>query len=685
MLRSGLRPPLRAGLIAALAILLLAPAASHAASVTGTPVQLAAPFACIGVAATGGCVAGGQFAGPLGLAVAADGADLYVNNQLGGVQRFARVAATGALTAGASIGGTHGGQASGIAVSPSGVFVVAASGDPSAPPAPGYVEVFKRSATGTLAAGGCASEVSAVAGCVETDGVGFASGVAWPPTGPGLYVAGAYGGGDGGDPDTSADGALAVLSVNPATGAVGQLQCVPAVDLAVGGDACNVAQGQPGLDGIEQVVVSPDGAHVYAYSFRGILGFTRDPATGMLGGRVACIERSSPEPTCDGPTAQLGVFGGFAISPDGRNLYAGSSGTGGVTVLSRQTASGALAVLECFNESGSNGCTKVEGMEAGGGDVAVSGDGALVLVAGGNGLGATGELRTFRRDTATGRLTPLACTSVAGQPGCTGGAGLFDASAPVVSPDGRNAYVASYNGTADGDNGALAAFRIAVGPTCQGGSAAVASGATVTLPLGCADGDGDPVTRAVTGPPAKGTLGAIDQAAGTVVYTAAATAGGSDTVTFTGSDGANASAPATVTISIDGSPTSRITSPRRAVRAAKLKAIKGTARDDRGVKRVDVVVQRLVGGAKPASAAKAKKRCSRLVSSGKLKKGRLRKGACVLAGFLRVKGTTTWKLKLKHRLPKGRYAIYSRATDNAGRREARYTAAAGNRVVVTLR
>lgn len=684
MLRSRLRPPLRVGLIAALAILLLAPTASHAAAVAGAPVQLAAPFACIGVAATGGCVAGGQFAGPLGLAVAADGADLYVNNQLGSVQRFARVAATGALTAGASIGGTHGGQASGIAVSPSGTFVVAASGDPTAPPAPGYVEVFKRSATGTLAVGGCASEV-AVAGCVETDGVGFASGVAWPPSGPGLYVAGANGGGEGSDPDTYPDGALAVLSVNPATGAVGQLQCVPAVDLAVGGDVCNVAQGEPGLDGIDQVVVSPDGAHVYAYSFRGILGFTRNPATGMLGGRVACIERSSPEPTCDGPTPKLGVFGGFAISPDGRNLYAGGAGTGGVTVLSRQTASGALAVLECFNESGSNGCTKVDGMEAGGGDVAVSADGTLVLVAGGGGLGANGELRTFRRDTATGRLTPLACTSVAGQPGCVSGAGLFDATVPVVSPDGRNAYVASYDGTADGDSGALAAFRIAVGPTCQGGSAAVASGATVTLPLGCADGDGDPVTRAVTGVPAKGTLGAIDQAAATVAYTAAATAGGSDTVTFTGSDGANSSAPATVTISIDGSPTSRITSPRRAVRAAELNAIKGTARDDRGVKRVDVVVQRLAGGAKPASAAKAKKRCSRLVSSGKLKKGRLRKGACMLAGFLRVKGTTTWKLKLKHRLPKGSYAIYSRATDTAGQREARHTAAAGNRVIVKLR
>jgi DNA-binding beta-propeller fold protein YncE len=676
-------PSSRAGLFAALAIALVAPAATSAAVPAGTPVQLQPPSACIGNTATGGCVGAGQFARPRGLAVAPGGTDLYVNSQSGGVRQFVRDAATGALTPGAAISRNQFAQGVGVAVSPSGAFVAAASGDPGSNPSAGFVDVFTRSATGALAAGGCASEIVAFPGCPELDGIGAANAVAWPPSGPGIYVAGSYGGG-------GAEGALAVLSVNPATGALGQLQCLPAQDSPVVGDACNVIQDEPGLEEIEQVVVTPDGGHVYAYTFRGVLGFTRNPATGMLGGRVACVERFSPEPTCDGPEPRIGVGGGMAVAPDGRSLYVGGRGTGGLTVLSRQPASGALAVLECFNEAGSQGCTKVDGMDAGSGDVAVSPDGTLVLVAGSVGLGATGELRTFRRDTATGRLAPLACTSVAGQPGCVSGAGMFEAYAPAFSPDGRHAYLASIDGTAGGDSGALAAFRLAVAPTCQGASVSVAAGATVTLPLVCADGDGDAVTRVVAGAPAQGTLGAIDQAAGTVGYTAAATASGSDTVTFTGSDGANTSAPAAIAIAVtpraDQPPSSRITAPRGAkLRARKVKAIRGTARDDKGVTRVQIVVQRLARGAKAASAAKLKPRCRRLARDGRLHKAKVRRGTCALTGFLPVKGTTAWKLKLKRRLPAGKYAMFSRATDTVGRRETAFSARAGNRVRVTLR
>ena len=45
----------------------------------------------------------------------------------------------------------------------------------------------------------------------------------------------------------------------------------------------------------------------------------------------------------------------------------------------------------------------------------------------------------------------------------------------------------------------------------------------------------------------------------------------------------------------------------------------------------------------------------------------LEKGRCVPTRFLRAKGTTSWRLALSRRLPAGRYAIYARAVDIAGR------------------
>jgi hypothetical protein len=46
---------------------------------------------------------------------------------------------------------------------------------------------------------------------------------------------------------------------------------------------------------------------------------------------------------------------------------------------------------------------------------------------------------------------------------------------------------------------------------------------------------------------------------------------------------------------------------------------------------------------------------------------RIRK--CSVPTFIRAKGTTRWSLKLRKRLAKGTYVVFSRATDNLGRRE----------------
>jgi hypothetical protein len=668
-----------------------------AAAPAGAPVQLAPPNACLAKTALGGCAGGGIFSKPAGAAMAPSGTDMYVNNQSGSVTQFFRDPATGIVTVGDDLAEDGANQTSGIAVSPDGTLVAAVGGNPSSTP-DGILDIWRRNADLTLVKAYCVSEQSGVAGCNERDGIGMATGVAFAPSGPGIYVAGQYGGGDL-DGDGQPDGALAVFRPGSFMGTpvLNEVQCLPAKASTVSGDKCKVPEAEPGLSGIAKVVVSPDGADVYAYSSEGVLGFSRDPATGALSGRVACLERFTPQPACSS-APQIGVGGGMAITPDGKELFVSSQGGGGLTVLTRQPASGALAVLECFT-SGGGSCAKIDGLGDLNGDVTVSADGTLVFVTGG-GTGQ-GEVRTFRRDPASGHLTPLGCVSVAGQAGCVGGSGLFWATAPMVSPDGRNVYVASYDGTAAGSSGALAEFRLAVAPTCSDAVVSVAAGGTVALPLACTDGDGDPLTRAIAGGPSSGSLGTIDQGAATVPYTAGASASGPDVVTFTGSDGVNLSAPATVTVNVtpgapppgpvggsgatDKRPTSRITTKGGSVRASSLKSIKGTAADDHGVARVEVLIVRLDHGAKLATTAKAKAACKRLGSSGRLRSVKLKRGRCALAGFLRAKGTTSWSFKLSHRLPNGSYVVTSRAVDTAGHVESTFSTKAHNQLRLKVR
>jgi hypothetical protein len=142
----------------------------------------------------------------------------------------------------------------------------------------------------------------------------------------------------------------------------------------------------------------------------------------------------------------------------------------------------------------------------------------------------------------------------------------------------------------------------------------------------------------------------------------------SDFTTIVGPDATFTTAAAPVPV--NERPTSRIVGLKRKIKSRQLKRFHGTAADpDDGVKLVDVAVTRLGRGARASAAA-----CSVLKPSGKLKKVRKVAGKC-RPHFLRAKGTTSWSLKLKRRLPKGNYVVYSRATDNAGQRQAGFNRA----------
>jgi len=138
----------------------------------------------------------------------------------------------------------------------------------------------------------------------------------------------------------------------------------------------------------------------------------------------------------------------------------------------------------------------------------------------------------------------------------------------------------------------------------------------------------------------------------------------SDFTTVAGDD-ATFTTPPTASPPSNDRPTSRIVGLAASVRARKLKRFHGTARDaDDGVKRVDVALVQLLGGARAA-----RKSCRALTSSGRLKRVAPVRGRCRPSIYLRAKGATKWSFTLRRRLPRGRYVLYSRATDKAGQRE----------------
>jgi hypothetical protein len=154
----------------------------------------------------------------------------------------------------------------------------------------------------------------------------------------------------------------------------------------------------------------------------------------------------------------------------------------------------------------------------------------------------------------------LDCVGVTSGTGCgLRMASLAGASAIAGSPDGamQNVYVASRytpDGTAAGTDGALSALTRELPPSCSDGSASTPAGSAVTIPLPCSDPNGDALSRTLLGGPSHGTLDAIDQGAGTVVYRPAAGASGADTFTISASDGTLGSAAATVTLNVAATP-----------------------------------------------------------------------------------------------------------------------------------
>ncbi|HEX6131083.1 MAG TPA: beta-propeller fold lactonase family protein, partial [Actinomycetota bacterium] len=185
--------------------------------------------------------------------------------------------------------------------------------------------------------------------------------------------------------------------------------------------------GVDGVDGIENpigVAVSPDGAHVYATgSFdNGLAAFARDAGTGLL----TFVEAKHNDV---GGVIGLDNPGDVTLSPDGEHVYVTTWDDWGVVVFARDPATGVLTFVEAeFDGGGATGLINATTVE-------LSPDGKHVYVA----SEGSDAVAVFARDAGSGELTFVEAEF----DGMGGVDGLDGAVSVVVSPDGDHVYVGS--------------------------------------------------------------------------------------------------------------------------------------------------------------------------------------------------------------------------------------------------
>jgi hypothetical protein len=132
-------------------------------------------------------------------------------------------------------------------------------------------------------------------------------------------------------------------------------------------------------------------------------------------------------------------------------------------------------------------------------------------------------------------------------------------------------------------------------------------------------------------------------------------------------------------------PDSEIDKIAKRVSRRKLRKFSGRATDDVRVKKVEIALVR-VGKKIRGAGRRRKMRCYWLKSSrAKFKLVRERSRTCRKRRWLPASGSSKWRFKLRKRLPRGRYVLYSRATDTAGLAEQTFSAADRNMVKLRVR
>jgi DNA-binding beta-propeller fold protein YncE len=305
---------------------------------TGALTQATGGSGCIANSPTPGCTNGRALRGADIVTVTPDGRNVYVGAFTGSaVAVFARNASTGALTQPADTTGcivnkpTDGcatglalGSPEGMAISADGnnVYVAAATSN--------ALDIFTRDpSTGALTqptdGTGCIVN-SALAGCTTGTQLSGADAVAVSPDDGNVYVTSLF------------SNSLTSFTRTPSTGQLTQLTgtsaCVKYV-LAVG---CSLGQA---LNGAEGLTVASDGDNVYAAAFKSgaVDVFNRDADSGALiqkARRAGCVA-TSKKLDCTHARALLGT-GSIAVSPDSKYLYSAAFDSNAVGVFKRVTS-----------------------------------------------------------------------------------------------------------------------------------------------------------------------------------------------------------------------------------------------------------------------------------------------------------------------------------------------------------
>ena len=224
-----------------------------------------------------------------------------------------------------------------------------------------------------------------------------------------------------------------------------------------------------GQQDVSSVVVSPDGTFAYAASLYSsnvsstgtftsapggtITTFSRNPTTGALS-EIGCIrDQGAPinpiTMPCSTAAPGLQAAKTITLSPDGRFMYVAALESDAVTVLARNATTGALSFVGCVQTilEAAQVCNVTTNGLHGVRWVTLSADGRNLYAS----APAADAIVAFSRNSTTGMITPLA--GAAGciednharpDTGCTAhAAGLNYPRTITISPDGKNAYVAS--------------------------------------------------------------------------------------------------------------------------------------------------------------------------------------------------------------------------------------------------
>jgi 6-phosphogluconolactonase (cycloisomerase 2 family) len=420
----------------------LAAAPGASAARPGSLVQLRGELGCVTVGAAGTCAGGRAIGAPFDIAISRDGRHAYVASvQHNAIAVFSRSRRRGWLR---QLPGRRGcirhqggqGCARGraladpwqVRVSPDGRNVYAASRSSH------VLTVFKRNRrTGALrqlrGRAGCLSRFGG-SGCARARALAGAAAIRVSPDGRHVYVA------------SVGSDAVAVFKRNRRTGRLSQLRGSGGCVSQFPGGGC--ARGRA-LNGAIDVALSRDGRHVYVASFdgHGIAIFTRNPdgTLTQLPGPGGCITQSGTEGCTSGRT--LRKLLSLIVSPDGAQVYAAASSS--IANLTRDPATGALTQPAgppgCVSET-LGGCTRARSAD----DVtwiSTSPDGRHLYLAS---FGRV-TVGAFSRSLGSGALTELGgrdgCLGPQSVFGCRRARAVRDILSLTVSPDGRNVYTAS--------------------------------------------------------------------------------------------------------------------------------------------------------------------------------------------------------------------------------------------------